>query len=291
MQIQSRARLALIEVAVFWGLIWIGYRALYAYGMSAMSASIAAYSVTAFISFTLAYKELKTGAWRITPAWLLIIMMASSAFSTLGYTWGVVRGEVMQILLLFYLMPVWSILMAHFILKERTNRVGWFSVTLGFVGAIFMLYDPDLGIPFPKSAAEWAGLGAGFSSACLNITVKKTPQLPEKSRTFFLTIGTVVFGLMILPFESGTHLPQFQKNTHSIIILSILGVFGFVSYQMYQYGMKNLKTHNAVLILSSELFIAALSSWVLVNEEIEMRAFIGGLFIIIAGLISNLTDD
>jgi hypothetical protein len=35
------ARLALIEVSVFWGLSWIGYRGLHEMGMSGMAAGVA----------------------------------------------------------------------------------------------------------------------------------------------------------------------------------------------------------------------------------------------------------
>jgi drug/metabolite transporter (DMT)-like permease len=46
-----------------------------------------------------------------------------------------------------------------------------------------------------------------------------------------------------------------------------------------------------VLILSAELVIAAVSSWLIANETMSLRAWVGGTMIIAAGLISSRWGD
>jgi drug/metabolite transporter (DMT)-like permease len=287
MKKQTLARWALIEVAVFWGLSWFGYRGLHQMGMSGMSAGVASSIAAAVFAFILGYQSLRTGSWRAVPLSLLFLMMAGSAISSLGFTWGVVHGEVMRVMLLFYLMPVWSSIMAHFILKERTNWAGWLGVSVGLIGAALMLYDPELGSPFPKSSAEWAGLVAGLGSAVLNISVRKTPQMAQDSRAFFLSLGGVILGLAWLPFEEGPHLPRVEVFGWAVLLVLLMGGLLLFTNRMYQFGMRYLSTHQAVVIFPFELVVGAVSSWLLANEVMTLRAWLGGLLIIGAGLISS----
>jgi drug/metabolite transporter (DMT)-like permease len=86
-------------------------------------------------------------------------------------------------------------------------------------------------------------------------------------------------------------LPRADEAIQATVILAALGGFAFVSYLCFQYGMKHLNTHQAVLILSAELVIAAVSSWLIANETMSLRAWVGGTMIIAAGLISSRWGD
>lgn len=129
-----------------------------------------------------------------------------------------------------------------------------------------------------KERTNWAG----WLSICLGLT--------GASRTF-LTSGTVVFGLALLPFEPGAYWPSAGDVLQASVILLLLGGFAYVSYLAYQFGMAHLSTHQTVLILSCELVIAAVSRWLLAGEVMSVRAWVGGSLIICAGLISNLFYD
>jgi len=51
--------------------------------------------------------------------------------------------------------------------------------------------------------------------------------------------------------------------------------------------MRYLSTHQAVVIFPFELVVGAVSSWLLANEVMTLRAWLGGLLIMGAGLISS----
>ena len=281
------ARLGLIEVSVFWGLSWIGYRGLHQMGMSGMGAGVASCIAAAALAFIIGFKTLRRGDWRTIPTWLLWLMMGASAISSLGFTWGMVHGEVMRVMLLFYLMPVWSCILAHFILRERTNWAGWLGVVLGLLGAALMLYNPALGAPWPSTPAEWSGLAAGIGSAILNICVRQTPNMAQDSRAFFLSLGGVILGLAWLPFENGPHLPRIEMAGWAIALIFVMGGLLLLTNRLYQFGMVNLNTHQAVVILPFELVVGAVSSWLLAGEVMSLTAWLGGSLIIAAGLVSS----
>lgn len=60
-----------------------------------------------------------------------------------AYTLGILEGEVMQVLLLMYLAPLWTAGLAHWLLGEHLTRMGYSIVLLALFGAIIMLYPTD----------------------------------------------------------------------------------------------------------------------------------------------------
>ena len=288
---KSLAIMALLEVSLFWGLCWVGYRQLHAFGMSGMAAGVSTSIVAAIVAGCVAWRALREGGWRGVSLPILFLLMASSAISALGFTWGMVHGEVMRVMLLFYLMPVWTVILAHLILKEKANWAGWLGVGLGLLGAALMLYDPALGAPWPASPAEWAGLAAGMGSGVLNVLVKKTPDMRSDARAFFLSVGGVILGLLWLPFEAGPHLPRVDNMWWAVVVMLVMGCLLLFTNRMYQYGVRHLTSHQVVVILPFELVVGAMSSWLIADEVLSVRAWIGGVLILSAGVVSAWWSD
>lgn len=280
------AVLALLEVASFWGLCWIGYRQLHSYGMSGMGAAVATSVVSLILAFVWARRSLADGLWRKYSPLMICGLMLASAVSSLGFTWGMVHGEVMRVMLLFYLMPMWSVIAARVFLNEHPNWAGWLGVGMGLCGAALMLYDPVLGAPWPTSPAEWAGLAAGMGSTTLNILIKKTPDMRRDSRAFFLALGGVILGLAWLPFETGPHLPHSDSIWVAVAIAVLIGALWLLTNSAYQFGMSHLTTHQAVVIFPFELVVGALSSAWLAGEVLTINGWIGGASIVSAGAVS-----
>lgn len=280
------ASVALLLVATFWGASWVGYRELYRFGMSGMSVGFFMTAIAALCSAFVARRSILAGGWRGIAPWLVFAIMISAALSNVGFTWGMVHGEVMRVMLLFYLMPVWSAIFAPLILGERSNWVGNVCIALGFVGAAIMLYPTGGGLPLPQTTAEWAGLIAGIGSGILNIWVRKTPELADELRSFFMLAGGALFALLCLPFEKEAILPVPEHMGSAVLIALVLGGSLFVVNRLYQYGLRHLTTHQAVVIFPFELVVGAVSSWLIAGEVMSMRAWIGGGFIVSAALIA-----
>jgi drug/metabolite transporter (DMT)-like permease len=79
------------------------------------------------------------------------------------------EGEIVRVLLLFYLAPLWTVLLSRLLLNERLTRIGVFVITLSLSGAVAILWQPSVVLPVPQDLADWLGLGAGFSFALFNV--------------------------------------------------------------------------------------------------------------------------
>src|SRR5574340_629282 len=123
---------ALLAGAVVWVLVWYPYRLLQSAGMSGVLAS----GLTYLVALLLGLIALR-GAWRrCRPSWLLLPIGLAAGGCNLGYVLATLHGEVMRVLLLFYLSPLWTVLLAHMLLGEHLNRAGTAIVALSLAGAV-----------------------------------------------------------------------------------------------------------------------------------------------------------
>ena len=97
----------------------------------------------------------------------------------------------------------------------------------------------------------------------------------------------MILGLLWLPLEAGPHLPRMDVVGWALVLIFVMGGLLLLTNRMYQYGMKHLNTHQAVVILPFELVVGALSSWYLANEAMSGRAWLGGVLIMLAGLVAS----
>src|SRR6185295_14631964 len=94
-------------------------------------------------------------AWTLRrPSALSVVMGLAIGWSNLAYVLGVLEGEVMRVLLLFYLAPLWTVPFALFILHERLDARGLGVMAVAFAGAMIMLWHPQVGFPWPANRAE-----------------------------------------------------------------------------------------------------------------------------------------
>lgn len=271
---------ALLAGATIWGLIWHPYRLIEAAGVSAVAATTLTYAVAlalGFIGFRGSFRGLCVDRW-------LVAIALSSAACNLGYVVATVHGEVMRVLLLFYLAPLWTVLLARLILDERLNRIGAAVVALSVAGAAVMLWRPELGMPLPRAGAEWVGLAAGFLFALSNVLIRKADHYSIQLKSMAVFLGVVLVGLLFMPFAGG--LPAQPLGPEVLFLVGAVGVVLLIVNPVVQYGLARIQASRAVVILLFELVVAAVASWWLAGEAMGPREWIGGALIVAASLFS-----
>ena len=179
-----------------WGLVWYPFRILEQAGISAMLSSFLTYVVALVIGLAVSgpiWRELRFAGW-----WGALLELAAG-WTNFGYVAAIIEGEVMRVLLLFYLAPLWTVIFAHFLLGERLNRFGYLVIFLSLSGAFVMLWQPKVGLPIPQNRAEWIGLSAGMSFALMNVIVRHTDYLSVNFKSAAVWFGTALLtGAMLL---------------------------------------------------------------------------------------------
>jgi drug/metabolite transporter (DMT)-like permease len=272
----------LIAGATVWGLVWYPYRILAEAGIGGVLSATLTYAVALALAFPLLWRHLR--AFR--PSWSLLVIALAAGGCNLGYVLATLHGEVMRVLLLFYLAPLWTVLLARVLLKEELSTVGFVVVGLSFAGAMVMLFRPDTGVPLPRNGAEWAGLVAGFLFALSNVLIRKTAPLSIEVKSMVVFAGVVAIGVVLLAMQGvGT---QFEGAfaVQPMLTVVVVGITLLAINLAVQFGLTHVPANQAIVIFLFELVVAALSSWLLAGEELGTREWLGGAMIVAASVFS-----
>lgn len=275
--------------ALVWGLIWYPFRVLQDAGVSGPLATLLAYLLAMLCgAFMLprVWRELrlrnKEGA-----GWWAVLLVFSAGWTNFGYVLAVLHGEVMRVLLLFYLAPLWTVLFSFWLLDERLNRYGYSIVFLSFSGAVVMLWKPQLGLPLPNNLAEWIGLSAGMGFALSNVVSRRAAHLSVEAKSCSVWLGTALLTAPLLWWQGSLPDRLLAIDTQAWLMLALLGaVLCAVSFAV-QYALARLPANRAIILFLFELVVAAISSYFLADEAMLLRDWIGALLIISASLLSG----
>ncbi|MFZ4537970.1 DMT family transporter [Propionivibrio sp.] len=274
------AILSLLTGALVWGLIWYPYRILRDAGIDGVAASTLTYSV-AFV-FGLVFFRRALGGF--SPSWTLFWLALASGGCNLGYVLATLNGEVVRVLLLFYLAPLWTVLLSRLLLGERLNRAGVFVIALSLAGAATMLWHPRIGLPVPKDGADWLGLGAGFSFALLNVLSLKAQRVSIEIKSMVAFSGTMLIGGLLMLCGIGQL--QLPAAPSAWLLLGLIGFVLVVVNFVVQYGLARVAANRAIVIMLSEIGFAALAAWFLADEALGLRDWVGGAMIVAASFFS-----
>ena len=283
MSFKSAPAWALLAGAAFWGVVWFPYRILNRAGLDGLWATLFTYGVALLLG-----AAIFRGALRIftrLDGWTLL-MAAALGWSNLAYVLGVLEGEVIRVLLLFYLAPLWTVPLAHALLHERLDRKGLAVMALAFAGAMIMLWHPAMGLPFPRGKAEWLGLAAGFLFALGNVLVRKLSHHTDAEKSLVIWAGVALAAAVHLS-SSATSAPAAWAAAASQWALVVgIGVGLAAMGLALQYGLARMPANRAIVILLFELVVAAVAAWLLAGESLRLQDGIGGALIVAATLVS-----
>lgn len=276
--------LGVLSGALVWGLIWYPYRILQGIGVSGATATLLTYLLAMLCGVFMLPR-----VWRERSSfgWWAVLLVFSAGWANLGYVLGMLHGEVMRVLLLFYLAPVWTILFSFWLLGERLDRFGYLVITLSLAGAMVMLWKPSQGLPLPQNVSEWLGLSAGMGFALSNVTSRRAAHLSVEAKSFSLWLGTALLTLPFLLWQGGVMAQVWAITVQSWMLLIILGGVLCATSFAVQYGVTHLPANRAVVLFQFELVIAAISSYFLANEAMGARDWMGATLIIFASFLSG----
>lgn len=272
---------ALFAGATVWGLIWYPYRLIEAAGIPGSQATTLTYGVALILGLFLFRPALRAAR---PDGWLLAIAL-SAAGCNLGYVLAMLNGEVMRVLLLFYLAPLWTVLFARLFLGERLTAVGAGIVGLSLLGAVAMLWRPELGAPWPAKGAEWLGLAAGLLFALSNVLIRRAHHYSVELKSVAVFAGVVALGIGHALLFEPVALPRVGLGDWGMV--AAVGVILLVINPVVQYGLTRVSASRAVVIFLFELVVAAIASWWLAGETMGMREWLGGALIVAASLFSS----
>jgi drug/metabolite transporter (DMT)-like permease len=275
---------ALVLNALVWGVSWWPFRALEARGLHPLwaTAFIYLFALVCLLSF-------KPQAWRgFVKHPLLWWLVLVAGLTNVGFNWAVTVGDVVRVVLLFYLMPAWVVLLAWPLLGEKPTVGSMFRLVLALTGVVVVLKTPSSPWPVPESLADWLALMGGFSFALTNILLRRLNQTPEESRMLAMFGGGAVMATLAALTGMGLGLVSgVPAPAAGWMGLTLLVSLAFLAGNLaLQYGAARLQAGATSLIMLSEVVFASVSAVVLGAGELTGRTLVGGGLILLASLLS-----
>ncbi len=276
------AVLALLFNALVWGLSWWPFRQLDTLGLAALWSTSGIYALSAFC--LLAIRPGALGKVIATPG-LWALMLASGATNAC-FNWGVTVGDVVRVVLLFYLMPVWSLLGARWLLGETIKASGLFQVLCAVAGASLVLWRPGMGLPWPSQLGDWLGLLGGIAFAFTNLLLRKHADSAPEARALAMFLGGALLpaglALSLSAFGLVAGLPAFSWTW--LLPLAMLTIAFVAANIALQYGAARLPARITALVMLSELVFAVFSAVMIGGETLGLLTVFGALMILGATL-------
>ncbi|AXE29675.1 EamA/RhaT family transporter [Chromobacterium phragmitis] len=275
----------ILTTALVWGLMWYPFRSLNAQGVSVPMASLAIYLITIAAGLALFF-NLYRRQFRFEP--VLVLLTLLFGWCNFSYTMAVAEGQVMRVLLLFYLSPLWTALLSRLLLHERLTRSGWGVVGLSLLGCGVFIYRPELlsgGLPLTHGY-EWLALTGGMAFALGNVVSRKAQGIPVPVKSATVWFGVALIGAVSL-LRSGDLHRMLEIPAESWLLLCILGVVLLCTSVISQNGVSILPASQAMTLMLMELVFAAVSAYLLAGERMSAQEWLGGALIAGASLLSG----
>ena len=281
--------LALLFNALVWGVSWWPFRQLHAAGLHPLWATALMYAL-ALVCLLLARPQALRTALQHPALWLLAL---SSGLTNVAFNWAVTVGDVVRVVLLFYLMPAWSVLLAWRVLGERPTRTAVRRPVIAFAGVVLVMVPADTSLQRlvgHLSGADLLALAGGFCFALTNVTLRRLHQLPSESRMLAMFGGGALMATAsaCAGLLAGFVTPVPALAMGWVVVALLLATAFLLSNYALQYGATRLAAGTTALIMLSEVVFASVSSALLTAAPLEPRTLLGGALIMLAALLAAL---
>lgn len=272
---------SLLFSATLWGVVWYPLRLLEEQGLSGPWSALISYAAALSVFLWVFFRD-----WQVLKQNVLslALMALAAGWCNLAFIMAVLDGNVVRVLLLFYLSPFWAVCLGWLMLDERLDGRSMLVFAIAVAGALIMLWNSDIGMPWPGDQADWLAVSSGFAFALSNVFVRRMQSVNVQLKSASSWTGVVLVAIAWLVI-SGTGFPAVGAVTFFMAVL--LGLCGFLVMTLsVLYGVTRMPIHRSAVILLFELVAGAISSLLLTDEVVLPREWIGGIMIITAAWLA-----
>ncbi|MEQ6248241.1 DMT family transporter [Sulfitobacter sp. HNIBRBA3233] len=275
------ASLIVLVTGVIWGFYWAPVRLLEQAGFEVAwgTVAITGAGVLTLAPFMLRYRVAFARADRLG---ILAIALGGAGFAL--YSIALIYGRVAIVVLLFFLTPVWSTLIARFVLGWRTPALRLVAILLGLAGLAVML-SASGDWPIPRQLGEWLGLISGIVWAIGSTGIKLRGDLPPLPAAFVFVCGGAAISCALVPFLAGGADPSLWGG---VVAIGTGALWWGAAMAGLMWATRQLDPARVGILLMSEVLVAAVSAAVFAGEELAPVELIGGAMVVMAALFEVL---
>jgi drug/metabolite transporter (DMT)-like permease len=278
----ERAQLAvasLLAAGLLWGTTWMPLKYFGSQGLSGPTLTMLSYGLIGLAAAP--WVVFRRARWWPQRGLVLTMALAGGA-ANVCFISALVAGEVVRVMLLFYLAPIWGVLGGRVFLGEAITWVRTLAVVAAVSGALLILGGPQA-LAAPLSLVDALALASGLLYAAQNIATRAadTTPLDVKSLVIFVGCGAISGAIV---FATGEQPPPVS----GVLFAQLTGFAGFwimAAMVTTVWGVTHLEAGRAAVLLVFELVAATVSAVWIGGERLTGTEWIGALLITAAALL------
>lgn len=280
---------AVVAVGALWGLYWLPLRRLDALTTAGPWATLAAVALGCALLAPLAW----AGRARLRGAdrrALASLALGGAAFVL--YSNGLLYGQVAVVILLFYLTPIWSTLIARFWLGWPVSWWRYAAIVCGLVGIGLVLRGGHGGLPLPRALGDWLGLASGLLWSIASTGIRVHSRTRPAETNFVFCAGGVAMAL-VLVVALGADPPRVAATARGAALgwtLLIGGLWWAASLAVFMWATQRLEPARVGILLMSEVLVGAVSAALFAAEPFGPLLAAGAVLVIAAGVLETVPD-
>jgi drug/metabolite transporter (DMT)-like permease len=287
LSLERKAKYACLYAGAVWGLFWIPLRELEDAGFQGLWITVVYFLIPALCLIPVTiwrWKYVKRGGFQLQLTAII------SGGALLLYSTSIVYTDVVRAILLFYLTPVWGIILGRIFLGDKISTPRILAMILAIIGML-TIFGLGAKFPLPENLGDWLGLCSGFMWAIAMVLINKN----KNYSTIELTVGFFQWSLILSLFAavllSPDSLPSFDKIVPVIpLMLTFMVLLILPGTYASLWGPKYLNPGVVGLLFMTEIVVGAISVAILAGEPFGIREITGVLFIAGASMLEPLSQ-
>jgi drug/metabolite transporter (DMT)-like permease len=212
--------------------------------------------------------------------------------SIIGYTNAFIYTDVVRVLILFYLTPVWGFLLARIFIGDLITPIRWISILIGISGML-TIFGVESGLSLPENIGDWMALAAGVLWAVASLMMLTGKEHPiDYALWFFLWNGLAAIILAFVFYSSFDQILPDLSPLASVLpwMIPLAIIFIIPAGFAVIYGPTQLNPGVAGLFFMVEIGTGTLTASILTDEPLGWQELLGITLITTAALLEPLAD-
>jgi len=271
--------------SIGWGLTWLPIKYLNAQGIEGPLLVLIAFAVAVLCLLPIFIRQRHQWLPQLN---LMLLIALFGGFANLAFQVSIYYGEVIRVMILFYLLPVWSVVGGVVFLKEPIDTKRIFTVIAALLGAFLILGGFAL-FKQPPGWIDLLAIGSGFAFAMNNLLFRATQTVPLTSKVTAMFAGCAILIGGFFLFGT-TSVSTYTAGSLWLTILYGIGWLTIITFGT-QWGVTRIQAGRASIIIVMELVVAVISAAIILQQELSLIEIMGGLLVVSAALIEGARED
>lgn len=272
--------LVLMTASVLWGLSWLPLKYFAGFGLEGIPVTLVGHGSVGVLALGLLLQ--RHALWR--RQWRGMLLLATvGGLANLSFASAIVRGEVVRVMVLFYLLPAWGVLGGYLWLGERVDGLRKLAVAGALGGAFLILGGPSI-LEQPPSLTDVLAVVSGMALAVNNVWFRKLDELTVTDKVAAMFVGCLLWALPLTVLG----VQSLPAGVPPLVWAQLAG-FGLVGLLLAtigtQWGVAHMEAGRSSVLIIMELVSAVISAALINGTRLSALEWLGGALVVMAALV------